>query len=142
MRRLWSLALGLALLSGCAWLHHQPDNSSQAKWPAVPPPSTNTPPVADTNPAPPPSTPPTDGKVIVTQDTSLHGKVVRVNANARFAVLNFPVGSLPVAGDQLDVFRHGLKVGEVRVTGPQQEDNTVADITDGEAQVGDELRTR
>jgi hypothetical protein len=79
-------------------------------------------------------------KVIVTPETVLVGKVVRVNANARFAVLNFPVGTMPTPGQQLNVYRQGLKVGEVKATGPQQDDNVVADIVNGEAQVGDELR--
>jgi len=79
-------------------------------------------------------------KVIITPETVLVGKVVRVNANARFAVLNFPVGTMPTPGQQLNVYRQGLKVGEVKVTGPQQDDNVVADITNGEVQIGDELR--
>jgi hypothetical protein len=43
-------------------------------------------------------------------------------------------------GVRLNVYRHGLKVGEVKITGPQQEDNTVGDIASGEVEVGDELR--
>ena len=43
---------------------------------------------------------------------------------------------------RLDVYRGGLKVGELLVTGPQQGDSTVADITAGEAQKGDEVRSR
>ncbi len=81
-----------------------------------------------------------DRRLIVTPGTVLIGKVVRVNANARFAVLNFPVGTMPAPGQQLNVYRQGLKVGEVVATGPQQDDNVVADIVKGEAQVGDELR--
>jgi hypothetical protein len=79
-------------------------------------------------------------KMIVTPETLLVGKVVRVNVNARFAVLNFPVGTMPALGQQLNVYRQGLKVGEVKATGPQQDDNVVADIINGNAQVGDELR--
>ena len=52
-----------------------------------------------------------------------------VNVDARFVVLNFPVGQMPVVGRRLNVYRNGLKVGELSVTGPQKEDNTVADIT-------------
>ncbi len=79
-------------------------------------------------------------KLIVTPETVTVGKVVRVNENARFAVLNFPLGIMPSPQQKLNVYRQGLKVGEVKVTGPQQEDNTVGDILAGEAQVGDELR--
>jgi hypothetical protein len=81
-----------------------------------------------------------DQKFIVTAETMLVGKVVRVNENARFAVLNFPVGTMPGVQQRLNVYRRGLKVGEVKVTGPQQDDNTVADVVNGEVQVGDELR--
>jgi hypothetical protein len=42
----------------------------------------------------------------------------------------------------MNVYRRGLKVGEVKVTGPQRDDNIVADITAGEAAVGDEVRDR
>jgi len=79
-------------------------------------------------------------KIIVTPETALVGRVVRVNENARFAVINFPVGTMPANEQRLNVYRSGLKVGEVRVTGPQQEDNTVADILTGNVQTGDELR--
>jgi hypothetical protein len=45
-------------------------------------------------------------------------------------------------GQILTVSRDGLKVGEVKVSGPQRDDNIVADITAGEARVGDEVRDR
>lgn len=79
---------------------------------------------------------------IVTPDTAQSGSVLQVNVSARFAVLNFPVGSMPPVGRRLYVYRAGLKVGELKVTGPQRDDNTVADIVNGEAQAGDEIRTK
>ena len=82
----------------------------------------------------------TDLKLIVTPETALIGKVAAANANARFVVLNFPVGRLPSLDQRLNVYRNGLKVGEVKTTGPQRDDNTVADIIAGEARVGDEVR--
>jgi hypothetical protein len=33
-----------------------------------------------------------------------------------------------------------LKVAEVKVTGPQRDNNIVADLVSGDAQVGDEVR--
>jgi hypothetical protein len=33
-----------------------------------------------------------------------------------------------------------LKVAEIKVTGPQRDNNTVADLVSGDAQVGDEVR--
>jgi hypothetical protein len=81
-------------------------------------------------------------QLIVTPDTSPTGTVARVNSAARFVILTFPVGSMPPVGQLLYVYRHGLKVGEVRVTAPQQDDNTAADIVTGEAALGDEIRVK
>lgn len=80
--------------------------------------------------------------VVVTPETGLAGKVVRVNPSARFTVLNFPVGRLPSLDQRLSVYRGGLKVGEIKVTGPQLDDNVVGDIIAGEAQPGDDVRDR
>jgi hypothetical protein len=79
-------------------------------------------------------------KVIMTPDTVLIGKVARVNQEGRFVVMTFPVGHLPTLNQRLSVYRQGLKVGEVRVTGPQMDDNVVGDIGAGEALPGDEVR--
>jgi hypothetical protein len=126
MRRAGCLVLGATLLAGCGMWRH---SSGSAK--IVPP----TPVVRATN------GPSTGEKVTITPETGLEGKVIRVNENARFAVLNFQVGGMPAIGQELDVFRHGLKVAEVKVTGPESMDNIVADITDGDTQVGDEIRS-
>lgn len=127
MRLFVSLAVS-ALLCGCAlWPGHKksetPSSSNGGN-------STNS--VANGN----------NGKekLIVTPATALVGKVVRVNETARFAVLTFPVGSMPAPEQMMNVYRHGLKVGEVRVTALRQDNNTVADIVKGEAEIGDEIR--
>jgi hypothetical protein len=78
--------------------------------------------------------------VTVMPERTLAGKVVRVNGPGRFVVLNFPIGSMPPTDQRLNLYRQGQKVGEVKVTGPQQEDNTVADLVAGEAEVGDDAR--
>jgi hypothetical protein len=83
-----------------------------------------------------------DQKVIVTPETGLSGKIVRVNTGGRFVVLNFPVGHLPALDQRLNVYRLGLKVGEVRVTGPQLDDNVVGDLAAGDARVGDDVRDK
>jgi hypothetical protein len=80
--------------------------------------------------------------LIVIPENALTGKVLRVNTEGRFVVLNFPIGKLPFIGQRLSIYRHNLKVGEVKVTGPQREDNIVADISTGEAGVGDDVRDR
>ena len=81
-------------------------------------------------------------ELIVTQETALMGTVVSVNLTARFAVLNFPLGRMPPVDHRLNVYRNGLKVGEMKVCGPQRDDNTIADIIEGEARRGDEVRDR
>jgi hypothetical protein len=83
-----------------------------------------------------------DQTVIITPEMGLAGKVVSVNAGARFVVLTFPIGQMPALERRLNVYRRGLKVGEVKITGPQRDDNTVADVLAGEAQAGDEVRDK
>ncbi len=78
----------------------------------------------------------------MTPDASPNGNVARVNTAGRFAVLNFPLGNMPLMGQRLFIYRQGLRVGEVRVTGPSSDDDTVADIINGEAEKGDEIRTQ
>lgn len=153
--------LSLILLAGCA--APQPESPefgavpgpSQTKA-ALPPPAVAPTPTPEAKRAsekikkpvaakPPAATKPkaTAGKTdapIVTADKSLVGKVARFNDSGRFAVLEFPITHMPGKGRQLFVYRNGLKVGEMKVTGPQRDDRTVADLTAGEAQAGDEVR--
>lgn len=79
---------------------------------------------------------------IVKPSDMLAGKVIAFNVVGRFAVLNFPVTRMPAVGQKLFVYRDGLKVGAVKITGPQKDDNIVADLADGEAKPGDEVRDR
>jgi len=62
--------------------------------------------------------------------------------SARFVVLNFPIGHLPALEQHLNIYRSDLKVGEVRVTGPQYDDNVVADLLAGDSAIGDQARDR
>jgi hypothetical protein len=84
--------------------------------------------------------PVTVSKPIVTPDASLSAKVVSVNTVGRFVVLSFPPDNMPKLGQPLFLYRAGLKVADVKITGPQQENNIVADLVSGEAQVGDTVR--
>lgn len=77
---------------------------------------------------------------IVTPDTSLSAKVVRYNSVGRFVVLSFPVGQMPETGQTFSIYHAGVKVGEVRITGPQRDTDTVADLTQGSAEEGDDVR--
>ena len=109
---LFAVLLALAA-SGCSWFHHKPATAR----PAV------------AGPAP-----------IVTPDYSLAAKVVSVDTVGHFVVMNFPSNQMPKMDQILFLYRNGLKVAEVRVTGPQQDSNIVADITSGDAQAGDTVR--
>ena len=83
-----------------------------------------------------------NNKIVVTAGNTLVGKVALVNTTARFVVLNFPLGRLPTLDQSLNLYRGGLKVGEVKVTGPQYDDNVVADLVAGDSQVGDQVRDK
>lgn len=114
------LILSVVVLGGCASREPKfaevPGGTSEAKAPAVP--------------------------VVVKTDEVLTGRVVSANARGRFAILNFPITRMPAVGDGLQVYRSGLKVGEVKISGPQKDDNIVADVVTGEAKAGDEVRAR
>lgn len=83
---------------------------------------------------------PVPDKPVVTPDDSLRGQVLTVNFTARFVVIYFNNGKVPIVGRKLFLYRQNLKVAEIRVTGPQQDNSTVADILTGTAQSGDEVR--
>jgi hypothetical protein len=88
------------------------------------------------------STAASDQKLIVTPQEGLEGKIAWVNSNLRFVVITFPVGQMPALDQRLNVYRRGLKVGEVRITGPQRDDSIVGDLVTGEAGTGDAIRDR
>jgi hypothetical protein len=77
---------------------------------------------------------------MVTPDNSLAAKVVRYNPVGRFVVLSFPVGQMPQAGQTFFIYRTGMKIGQIKITGPQRDNDTVADLIEGDAQEGDDVR--
>ena len=111
-----TLLLVALLANGCALFHH----------PA---------PVAKMSPAAAEAAP-----AIVTPDKSLTARVASYNAAGRFVVLSFPVGRMPNMDQTLFLYRNGLKAGEVKITGPQRDNDIVADLVTGTAQAGDEVR--
>lgn len=117
---------GALLAAGCA--HNPPDGFSTRGFTPLSTASTSRPNV------------PSPQTVIVTPDTSLSGKIVKVNTGGRFVVLNFPVGHLPSLDQQFSVYHLGLKVGEVKVSGPQLDDNIIGDLVKGTAEAGDAVR--
>jgi len=95
---------------------------------------------AQKSPAPAASASTTAPEPIVTPDTSLSATVVRYNSVGRFVVLSFPVGQMAQVGQTFFIYRAGMKVGEVKITGPQRENDIVADLTTGDAEAGDDVR--
>jgi hypothetical protein len=77
---------------------------------------------------------------IVTLDSSLSAKVIFYNQSARYVVLSFPSGQMPKIDQSLFLYRNGLKSAELKVTGPQSENNIAADVISGDAQAGDDVR--
>lgn len=63
-----------------------------------------------------------------------------VNAKAHFAVMTFPIGAVPPKDRLLNAYRENKKIGEVKVTGPQRDNNTVGDILSGDLRLNDEVR--
>lgn len=120
----WLVALLIALGPGCA---HRKRSSGQSQ-------------VAHS--VSPERNPSGEPQRIITPAGGLHGTVTSVNANLRFAILTFPPGQMPEPGRRLDVFRNGLRVGELSVTRPQRDENTAADLLNGEVAPGDEVRSQ
>lgn len=84
-----------------------------------------------------PANHPTPSPTVRLADYNL-GRVAVVNS--KFVVLIFPFGKVPGIGQHLNIYRDEKKVGELKVTGPQRDINTVADIVSGNAEIDDEVR--
>ena len=120
----------IVILVGCAKTKNKSAARQTAKEPKV---------AAKAKGASTPSTQ-TNSAPIITPDYSASGRVAHINATARFAVLTFTGGTVPSRSHPLFVYRNGLKVGELKVTGPQEGNSTVADIVSGDVQKNDEVR--
>lgn len=78
--------------------------------------------------------------MVVTPLSSAVGRIAKVNEQARFAVISFPLGQLPANDTRFSVFHAGRKTGEIKITGPAQDTLTVGDLISGTAAEGDEVR--
>ena len=121
-----ALSASLCCGSGCAWFSSAKPHSqaSADKGHATPTVQTNAP----------------KKGLIVTPAAGSVGKVVALNPQARYIVVSFPIGQVPPIGHRMNLYRDGLKTGEAKVTGPQKENITIADIQVGDPQIGDEMR--
>lgn len=70
------------------------------------------------------------------------GRIHSVSPVAPFVVVDYILGGMPPLQSTLDVFRAGQKVGQVRLSGPEQNGFVAADILNGILQVDDEVRVR
>ena len=122
MRLVISLLVSSLTLAGCATNNSKATNAAKKKTPAT----------SKARAA--------NQKSTLAPTLQLSGKVASVNSELRFVVLDFSVGDMPGINQRLGVYRAGQKVAQVKVTGPQSDTNIVADIIEGEAQVGDEVR--
>lgn len=121
--RVLTLLLVAMLANGCVFFHHRPKTAAPASANAS-------------------AAPATGFNPIITPDNSLTGRVASYNSAGRFVVLTFPVGRMPNMDQTMFLYRAGLKVGEIRITGPQRGNDIVADLVTGTAQVGDEVRNQ
>src|ERR1051326_8147118 len=131
-------ALVAVLASGC--IHRKP-KMPPGKYAALPGLPAETTPPAQYQPPQNSGSQPTPNAT-VTPENALVGKVKRVNPAARFVVLSFPIGQLPAPDQQFGVYRRGLKVGEIKITTQQLNEYIVADILEGDAEEGDEVRNK
>ena len=122
MRLVISLLVSSLTLAGCATNNSKPANAAKGKTPAT----------SKARAA--------NQKSTLAPTLQLIGKVASVNSELRFVVLDFSVGDMPGINQRLGVYRAGQKVAQVKVTGPQSDTNIVADVIEGEAQAGDEVR--
>lgn len=150
-------ALHLCLLSGCMSRYvFQPVASDLSRITPVPVVSSGamekTPPVAAASATPPISAPIADPPPTALPDNSyaisvkaarvMNGRVVNAPPGTGVAVVNFPIGQLPEMNRTLSVYRNGVKVGKLLMTGPQRDDNVAAEIVEGDVRPGDEARDR
>ena len=88
------------------------------------------------------SAPQKPATAIVTPATGNRGRITSVNLTSRHVVVSYPIGiPLPLVEQRLFVYRAGLKVAELKVSKERIDVNLIADITSGECQPGDEVRT-
>jgi hypothetical protein len=136
MRWLSIALVGGTLLVGCA--HHKSDQPSGPAAAKKPKPAA----AAKSAKAGAPVLSVTNGATVITLADPMTGKVVLVNPVLRTVVLNYSLHRLPAIDQRLSVYRKGAEVGEVKISGPELNNNIVADIIAGEVQVGDDVRKK
>ena len=80
-------------------------------------------------------------ETVIIPVTSSTGVVATVNEPLRFVVLDYALATLPQIDQVLFLYRRGQKVAQVKVTGPARGQTIAADIVEGSAEAGDEVRS-
>ena len=124
------LLLAALLAAACAGTPAAKDGATvpprpKGKSPAPPKPAKNQPPTAP----------------IIEPVAAFTGKVVLVNAPLKYVVIEGVIGRLPPAEVALNVYREGQKVGVLVVSTQARGANFAADLSQGEARVGDTVRS-
>lgn len=122
MHRFFMLLIAALLAGGCAGPQDKKEQgkSSAAAKPVKAPPK----------PAP-----------IIEPVSAFSGKVVLVNVPLKYIVIEGTIGRLPPMEQLLNVYRDGQKVGVVVVSSQTRGNNFAADISQGDARVGDTVRS-
>lgn len=68
------------------------------------------------------------------------GRIALVNEKARFVIIDFTNSRPPELEQKLAIYRAGLKVADVKVSGPFRNTTVAADIMAGEVRYGDEVK--
>ena len=72
----------------------------------------------------------------------LNGRIVGVRESLRFVVVDFAGGRMPQLDQRLNVYRLDQKVAEVKISGPYLGTTVPADVTAGDAMLGDLVRDK
>ena len=96
-----------------------------------------TPSAAEAKPAVTPAKPAKEAKAAPGETVA---KVVMVNKEMKFVVLEFTNSAVPTAGSQLSLYRGKERVATLKATEPMKPPLITADILDGEVRKGDEVR--
>ena len=67
-------------------------------------------------------------------------KIVSVNPELRFVVVDFSSRVMPPVGTRLNVYRGDKSIGAIQITEPVRARLATADVVDGDVRVGDEAR--
>ena len=83
---------------------------------------------------------PATNKPAIRPANVVSGRIVGVRDALRFVVVDFANGRMPQLDQRLNVYRLDQKVAEVKISGPYRGTTVAADLTVGEAMVGDQVR--